>query len=45
MAAAVPNVKIALVTLSEIGNVDIGVEVVMMAAVCRQVDTSSLTGQ
>ena len=31
--AAAPSVKIAVVTLSEIGNANIGVEVVKMAAV------------
>ena len=43
--AATPNGKIAVVTLSEIGKANFGVEVVKMAGVCGQVDTSPLIGQ
>ena len=43
--AAAASVKIAVVTLSEIGNANIGVDVVKMATVCGQVDILSLIGQ
>ena len=45
IVAAAPSVKIAVVTLSETGNANFGIEVVKMAGNCGQVDILSLIGQ
>ena len=43
--AAAPSVRIALITLLEIGNANIVEKVVKIAGVSVQVDISSLIGQ